>query len=176
METSYLNEARIILKFRLPLAEILLDFHDKVKSKTSGFASFDWEEAGYGDADLVKVKFALNGKVVDALSTVVDRKASMKIARSGVQRLKSVLQRFVSNELNIQGVGGYRDSRVCRWKNHCERKHQSFEQKCHCKVLWGRCDTKNEAFGKTKGWEKEDEDHCRWDRLATGGVSRSHEN
>lgn len=55
LEHTYLDESRVLLKYRLPLAEVVTDFHQELKGKSSGFASFDYEEDGYDDADLVKV-------------------------------------------------------------------------------------------------------------------------
>jgi len=56
LEHTYLDENRVLLKYRLPLAEVVTDFYDELKGRSSGFASFDYEEDGYDDADLVKVK------------------------------------------------------------------------------------------------------------------------
>lgn len=55
LEHTYLDENRVLLKYRLPLAEVVTDFYDELKGRSSGFASFDYEEDGYDDADLVKV-------------------------------------------------------------------------------------------------------------------------
>ena len=63
-----MDEDRIILKYKLPLNEVATDFYDQLKSLSSGYASFDYEEAGYEPADLVKMDILLNGKPVDALS------------------------------------------------------------------------------------------------------------
>lgn len=105
LEQTYLDESRIILKYCIPLSEILVDFHNQVKSKTAGYASFDWEEAGYQEADLCKVNFALNGKIVDALSCIVPRSSSTRTAREGVQKLKTVLNRGLI-DIAIQGFAG----------------------------------------------------------------------
>lgn len=55
LEHTYLDESRVLLKYRLPLAEVVTDFHEELKGISSGFASFDYEEDGYDDGDLVKV-------------------------------------------------------------------------------------------------------------------------
>ena len=57
---SYLDETRVMMKMKLPLAEVVTDFHDEIKSISSGYASFDYEEAGYDTSDLVKVISRLN--------------------------------------------------------------------------------------------------------------------
>ena len=61
-EITYLDEHRVILKYRLPLNEVATDFYDELKSLSSGYASFDYEESGYEPAELVKMDILLNGK------------------------------------------------------------------------------------------------------------------
>ena len=85
---EYLNEERIILKYRLPLNEVATDFYDQLKSLTSGYASLDYEEAGYQESDLVKMDILLNGKPVDALSVIVHRENSYNVGRDLAERLK----------------------------------------------------------------------------------------
>ena len=68
---SFLNAERVVMVYRMPLNEIVEDFFDSIKSATSGYASFDYEEAGYEPADVVKLTIGLNGDPVDALSSVV---------------------------------------------------------------------------------------------------------
>lgn len=55
LEYMYVDETRVMMKYRLPLAEVVSDFYDELKSRSSGYASFDYEDAGYEDSDLVKV-------------------------------------------------------------------------------------------------------------------------
>ncbi len=104
-ELSYLNEERIIMKYRLPLNEVATDFYDQLKSLTSGYASFDYEEGGYQPADLVKMDILLNGKAVDALSTIVHREQAYHIGRELATRLKSVIPRQLF-EVVIQAALG----------------------------------------------------------------------
>ena len=70
-EMKFLDEDRIILKYKLPLNEVATDFYDQLKSLSSGYASFDYEEAGYQPEKLVKMDILLNGKPVDALACIV---------------------------------------------------------------------------------------------------------
>ena len=72
---SYLSPERIELKYRLPLAEVVLNFFDQLKSRTQGYASLDYEPAGYMESDLVRVDILLQGEPVDAFSSVVHRDA-----------------------------------------------------------------------------------------------------
>lgn len=104
-ELSYLNEQRIILKYRLPLNEIATDFYDQLKSLSSGYASLDYEEAGYEPADLVKMDILLNGKPVDALSSIVHEKNSQRTGREIVERLRTAIPRQMY-EVAIQAAIG----------------------------------------------------------------------
>ena len=102
---EYLNEERIILRYRLPLNEVATDFYDQLKSLTSGYASLDYEEAGYQEADLVKMDILLNGKPVDALSTIVHRESAYDVGRTLAQKLKNVIPRQLF-EIIIQAAIG----------------------------------------------------------------------
>ncbi|KAI7826547.1 GTP-binding protein lepa [Gamsiella multidivaricata] len=105
LEHTYLDESRVLLKYRLPLAEVVTDFHDELKGRSSGFASFDYEEDGYDDADLVKMNIVLNSKPVDALSIILHRSQAELVARDWVKRLKSLLSRQLF-EIVIQASVG----------------------------------------------------------------------
>jgi translation factor GUF1, mitochondrial len=102
---EYLNEERIILKYRLPLNEVATDFYDQLKSLSSGYASLDYEEADYQEADLVKMDILLNGQAVDALSTIVHRDNAYDIGREFAQKLKKVIPRQLF-EIAIQAAIG----------------------------------------------------------------------
>ena len=102
---EYLSEERIILRYRLPLNEVATDFYDQLKSLTSGYASLDYEEAGYQEADLVKMDMLLNGKAVDALSIIVHRDSAYDVGRSLAQKLKNVIPRQLF-EIIIQAAIG----------------------------------------------------------------------
>jgi GTP-binding protein LepA len=81
------NTDRAILKYRLPLAEIVTDFFSELKSASSGFASFDYEEGGYERSNLVKLNMLLNQKPVDALALIVHKDAAQYIGRQWVKKL-----------------------------------------------------------------------------------------
>lgn len=102
---TYLSEERIILVYRLPLNEVATDFYDQLKSLTSGYASLDYEEAGYQEADLVKMDILLNSKPVDALSIIVHRSSAQEIGRSLTERLRTVIPRQLF-EVIIQAAIG----------------------------------------------------------------------
>ncbi len=102
---SYLDETRVILKYRLPLNEVATDFYDQLKSLSSGYASFDYDEAGYEPAPLVKMDILLNGKSVDALSTIVHKDKAYNIGRILAERLKKTIPRQLF-EVVIQAAIG----------------------------------------------------------------------
>jgi elongation factor 4 len=102
---TYLTEERIILQYRLPLNEVATDFYDQLKSLTSGYASLDYEEAGYQPAKLVKMDILLNGKAVDALSVIVHIENAQEQGRGLVARLKKVIPRQLF-EVIIQAAIG----------------------------------------------------------------------
>lgn len=104
-DMSCLDEGRIILKYKLPLNEVATDFYDQLKSLSSGYASFDYEEAGYEPADLVKMDILLNGKSVDALAVIVHRANSVYIGRELASKLRKVIPRQLF-EVAIQAAIG----------------------------------------------------------------------
>jgi GTP-binding protein LepA len=90
---EYLSEQRVHLIYELPLAEIVLDFYDQLKSRTKGYASFDYELSGYRSSNLVKLDILLNGDPVDALSLVVHRDRAYEAGKALVERLRKVIPR-----------------------------------------------------------------------------------
>lgn len=104
-DLTYIDEYRVILKYSLPLAEVATDFYDQLKSYSSGYASLDYEEAGYEPADMVKMDILLNGKPVDALSTIVHKDKAFYIGRDLAEKLKGVIPRQLY-EVIIQAALG----------------------------------------------------------------------
>jgi GTP-binding protein LepA len=105
LDMRYLDEGRVILKYKLPLNEVATDFYDQLKAVSSGYASFDYEEPTYEPADLVKMDILLNGKAVDALSTIVHRDKAYYIGRELAERLKQAIPRQLF-EVIIQAAIG----------------------------------------------------------------------
>ncbi|KKQ49340.1 MAG: Elongation factor 4, partial [candidate division TM6 bacterium GW2011_GWF2_38_10] len=105
LDMTFLEEDRIVLRYRLPLNEIITDFYDRLKSQSAGYASFDYEEAGYHASDLVKMNILLNGKAVDALSVIVHNDKAYMIGRQLVQKLRGVIHRQMF-EVAIQAAIG----------------------------------------------------------------------
>jgi GTP-binding protein LepA len=90
---DYLSESRVELRYTLPLAEIIFDFFDALKSRTRGYASLDYEPAGEQRADLVKVDILLQGEPVDAFSAIVHRDKAYSYGVSMTQRLRELIPR-----------------------------------------------------------------------------------
>jgi GTP-binding protein LepA len=91
--TEYLDPKRVLLTFELPLAEVIVDFYDQLKTRTQGYASMDYEEIGYRPANLVKVDVLVAGDPVDALSVIVHRERAQAIGRELVHRLRGLIPR-----------------------------------------------------------------------------------
>jgi len=104
-DLKYLDETRVIVKYKLPLNEVATDFYDQLKSVSSGYASFDYEESGYEPADLVKMDILLNGKSVDALSMIVHEDKAYYIGRDMAEKLRKVIHRQLF-EVSIQAAIG----------------------------------------------------------------------
>ena len=85
--TEYLGPNRAQITYELPLAEVIYDMHDRLKSATQGYGTMDYEIIGYRDADLVKMDILVKGVRVDALSTISHRSNSEKRGRALVKRL-----------------------------------------------------------------------------------------
>ncbi len=104
--TETLDTTRVMLEGTLPLNEILIDFHDRIKSITRGYGSMDYEPAGYLKADMVKLDMMVNGEGVDAFSSIVHRDKATARGRSLAAKLKEVIPRQ-QYKVAIQGaIGG----------------------------------------------------------------------
>jgi GTP-binding protein LepA len=104
---TYLGTERATLEYQLPLAEIVFDFYDKLKSFSRGYASFDYDFSGYRRSDLVKLDVLINGDPVDALSAIVHRSKAYEMGRKLTAKLKSLIPRQMF-EVAIQAAIGSR--------------------------------------------------------------------
>ena len=104
-KTEYPTPQRVILYYTLPMGEILLDFFDKLKSNTRGYASFDYDPDEYTASELVKLDILLNGDIVDALSFIVHKSFSYNRGRAVVEQLRKVVPRQ-QFEVRVQAAIG----------------------------------------------------------------------
>jgi len=102
---SYLDEKRVELTYEMPLAEVLFDFYDRLKSGSRGYASFDYEIIDYRSSDIVKLDILINGKPVDALAQLVFRENAYRRARAVCQKLREEIPRH-QFKIPIQGALG----------------------------------------------------------------------
>ncbi len=106
LDMTYIDAKRVRLQYKLPLNEVIFDFFDGLKSRTRGYASFDYELQGYEKSDLVKLDMYLNGDVCDALALIVHKEKAYARGRAIAQKLKEVIPRQLF-EIPIQAsVGG----------------------------------------------------------------------
>jgi len=160
LESGGNDSSRIILTCIIPLSEIVTDFFDQLKSRSSGFASFDYEDGGYRKADLAKMMFLLNSKPVDALALIVHRSAQEKVGRAWVKKLHKVIPRQLF-EVPIQAAVGRKiiarenlsalraDVTAGLYGGHYERKMKHLENQKEGKrrmKKMGNVDLPQEAF------------------------------
>ena len=103
---EYLSPERVELVYELPLAEVVVDFFDEMKSRTQGYASLDYELVGYRPSNLVKVDLLLNGQAADAFSTIVHRDAAFEYGRRMCEKLKELIPRQMFDVPIQAAIGG----------------------------------------------------------------------
>jgi GTP-binding protein LepA len=106
VKLEYLSPERVELVYRMPLAEMVIDFFDQLKSRTQGYASLDYEPAGYARANLVKVDLLLNGVPADAFSTIVHRDRAYEYGRRMCEKLRELIPRQLFDVPIQAAIGG----------------------------------------------------------------------
>ncbi|MCL4442170.1 MAG: translation elongation factor 4 [Firmicutes bacterium] len=107
LNMEYLSANRVMLTYEMPLSEIVFDYFDQLKSRTRGYASLDYELAGYKEADLVKLDIMLNSELVDALSSIVHRDKAFNRGKALAEKLKEIIPRQMF-EVPVQATVGNR--------------------------------------------------------------------
>lgn len=103
--TSYIDPSRVDLHYHLPLAEVVFDYFDRLKSVTRGYASLDYEFLGYRESSLVKLDIFINGEVLDALSVIVHKDKAYEQGRSICQKLRKLIPRQMFEVIIQAGIG-----------------------------------------------------------------------
>jgi GTP-binding protein LepA len=107
VRTEYLSPTRAMLTYELPLAEVIYDMHDRLKSVTRGYGTMDYELIGYFPAELVRLDILIGGKKVDALSIICDRRDADRRGRAIVKKLRTEIDRHMF-EIALQAAIGTR--------------------------------------------------------------------
>jgi GTP-binding protein LepA len=106
VKMEYLSPERIELVYRIPLAEVVIDFFDQLKSRTKGYASLDYEPADYQPSNLVKIDVLLNGVPVDAFSTIMHRSKGEEYGRKMTAKLRELIPRQMFDVPIQAAIGG----------------------------------------------------------------------
>lgn len=159
---QYLNEQRASLVYYIPLAEVVTDFFDALKSRTKGYASMEYNLADYRESDLVKLEILINNEKADPLATIVHRDNAYYIGKELTSKLKELIprQQFkVPIQVFVKVVVlSLKDVLGSDWRtDHCFFDGICFEEGCFGKVLWRRYQPKEEAFEETSCWKKANE-------------------
>ncbi len=102
---DYLSPERVLLEYEIPMNEIVMDFYDKLKSVTKGYASFDYDHVGYQEGDLVKLDIRVAGEVVDALSIIVPNQKALSKGREFVKQMKELVPRQLFEVASQASIG-----------------------------------------------------------------------
>ena len=162
---EYLSPTRIMLTYEMPLNEIVLDFYDRLKSVSRGYASLDYHLSGYRESDLVKLDVLIGGEPVDALTIICHRDQSYDRGRDLVSRLRKLIPRQM---FEVADPGGHRQPR------DRPRNDQRDPQKRSRQVLRRRHHAQTQAPRKTKGRQETDEAR-RPRRYPAGSIPRGPE-
>ena len=117
---EYLDPQRVELDYEMPLAEIIFDFYDKLKSVTRGYATMDYEFLGYRPSDLVKLDILVNGDAVDALSVIIHRDKAYDCGRELARQAQGAIPRHMF-EVALQAAIGAQDHRARDDEGRCAR-------------------------------------------------------
>lgn len=142
---EYISNKRAIMHYKIPLNEIVLDFYDRLKSITSGYASFEYDISGYKTSKIVVLSILINGEIIDALSSFVHESNAVNSGKTICAKLKSLLSRQMF-EIKIQAAIGA--------KIICSEKLSAFRKNVTAKLYGGDVTRKNKLLDKQKKGKK----------------------
>jgi len=142
---KYINPTRAVLVYELPLAEMILDFYDRLKSVSQGYASFDYKHTGYSASDMVKMEILVNHQPVDALARIMERSQAYYRAEKIVERLKEVIPR----QMFSVPIQARVDNRIIARENL-----KAFRKDVTAKLYGGDVTRKNKLLDKQKAGKK----------------------
>jgi len=141
LKMEYLSPERVELQYNIPLAEVVIDFFDQLKSRTQGYASLDYEPDGYTAADLTKVDILLQHEPVDAFSSIVHRDAAYQYGRRMTEKLKELIPRQQFDVPIQAAIGG---------KIIARETVKAFRKDVTAKLYGGDVTRKNKLLKKQK--------------------------
>ncbi|MEA3489565.1 MAG: translation elongation factor 4 [Candidatus Omnitrophota bacterium] len=157
ISTKYLDPGKAQLTYKIPLAEVIVDFYDKIKSLTQGYGSLDYELIGYRKSDIIKLEVLINGVPCDALSNIVHREKARRIGLELVHKLKETIPRHMFKIAIQASVGG---NVIARENVSALKKH-----------VTGKC-YGGDITRKRKLWEKQKEGKKKMRRIGKVDVPK----
>ncbi len=162
VRTEYLSQQRVILVYEMPLAEVIYDLYDKLKSVTHGYGTMDYEVLGFRAADLVKMDILVHGKKVDALSVIVHRANAERRGRQLLKKLREEIDRHLFEVALQAAIGGRVIARENDRRDAEERDREVLRRRHHPQA--------QAVVEAGRGQEADEADRA--GRDAAGGVPR----
>ena len=173
-----IDNDRLLMHYILPLSEIILDFNDRLKSISSGYASFNYEDHGYHLTNVVRLDIHLNGRPIEELCRIVHASKAQKVGREMVNKLKEEIPRQMvqiavqacvgSKVLARETIKAYRKDVTAKLVSLFGATMQfvSASRLFVFSLVWGRCNATHETAQTTSGGQKENANVCKYSRAS----------